>query len=264
MLLKLVKVLALFSYERPELSARDIAARFRWPKSTAYRILNRIEAGGFLDRDERTGMYRLGMRLAVWGELARHSTSLQRIADPVLRGLSAETSETATLMVLDGTIGVTVQVVESFQPLMLPGLLGGRMPLHATAGGKAFLTWASPARQKALIKPPLERFTRTTITDVAELRRELKKSYERGYTIVNGEHHEEVVGVAAPIHNHQGDVFAALTVGGPRSRATSKIPQIAEAVVAAAASVSAALGYHDVAAPVPAKRGTRLKSRIGG
>ena len=214
MLQKLGKVLALFSPEQPELSVREIARVFRWPKSTAYRILSRIEASGFLDRDEHSGTYRLGIRLAAYGELARHSTSLQRVVSPWLRKLSDATSETATLMLYNGTEGVTVDVVESFQPLMLPGLLGGSMALHATAGGKALLAWAPPGRQSAFMSRPLPRYTPTTITDIAELERELEKSRKRGYTMVSGERVEDVYGVAAPIFDHRGEVNAALTVGG--------------------------------------------------
>ena len=244
MLQKLSDVLSLFTPDRPELSVREIAKPFRWPKSTAYRILARVEDAGFLDRDERSGLYRLGIRLATLGELARHSTSLQRIATTALHRLSAETAETATLMLLHGAEGVTVDVVESYQPLMLPGLLGARQPLHSTAGGKAFLAWAPPGRQRSMVRPPLKRYTSTTITDVDTLLRELDASRRRGYTIVNGENIEDVVGVAAPIHDHHGNVSAALTVGGPRSRAATKLEDLAVAVMAAAASVSAALGYH--------------------
>ena len=149
MLQKLGKVLALFSPEQPELSVREIARVFRWPKSTAYRILSRIEASGFLDRDEHSGAYRLGIRLAAYGELARHSTSLQRVVSPWLRKLSDATSETATLMLFNGTEGVTVDVVESFQPLMLPG--------HEevdTLGGLVFaLAGRVPARGEAIKHP---------------------------------------------------------------------------------------------------------------
>jgi IclR family KDG regulon transcriptional repressor len=244
MLQKLGKVLALFSPEQPELSVREIARVFRWPKSTAYRILSRIEASGFLDRDEHSGAYRLGIRLAAYGELARHSTSLQRVVSPWLRKLSDATSETATLMLFNGIEGVTVDVVESFQPLMLPGLLGGSMPLHATAGGKALLAWAPPGRQSAFMNRPLTRYTPNTITDVAELERELEKSRKRGYTTVSGERVEDVYGVAAPVFDHRGEVNAALTVGGPRRRVTAKWDMMSSAVMDAASAVSAALGYH--------------------
>jgi DNA-binding IclR family transcriptional regulator len=257
MLQKLGKVLALFTPEHPELSVREIARVFRWPKSTAYRILSRIEASGFLDRDEHSGAYRLGIRLAAYGELARHSTSLQRVVSPWLRKLSDATSETATLMLYNGTEGVTVDVVESFQPLMLPGLLGGSMPLHATAGGKALLAWAPPGRQSAFMNRPLPRYKPTTITDPGELERELEKSRKRGYTTVSGERVEDVYGVAAPIFDHRGEVNAALTVGGPRRRVTGNWDMMAAAVMDAASSVSAALGYHGRPQPgfLPARNG---------
>jgi len=50
--------------------------------------------------------------------------------------------------------------------------------------------------------------------------------------------------VAAPIFDHRGEVNAALTVGGPRRRVTAKWDMMAAAVMDAASSVSAALGYH--------------------
>ena len=43
MLQKLSRVLNLFTPDRAELSVRDIARPFKWPKSTAYRILSRIQ-----------------------------------------------------------------------------------------------------------------------------------------------------------------------------------------------------------------------------
>jgi transcriptional regulator of acetoin/glycerol metabolism len=53
-----------------------------------------------------------------------------------------------------------------------------------------------------------------------------------------------VVGVGVPIHDHQGGVPAALTVAGPRHRATGKLEMMAAAAMAAAASVSATLGFN--------------------
>lgn len=243
MLDKLNRVLSLFSSKQPELAVLDIAKALRWPKSTTYRLLSTIEKQGFLDRDEVSGLFRLGIHLATLGDLARHSTSLQRLAMPVLRQLSTETGETATLMVLVGSEGITIDVAESHRPLMLPGLLGGRMPLHATAGGKAFLAWSSPRQLQALLHPPLARFTPTTITSVDDLMKELAASRRRGYTIVNGEHVEDVVGVAAPIRDHRGSIPGVLTLGRPRSRASVKLEMLGQEVMKAADTVSRSLGH---------------------
>ena len=63
MLKQLNQVLALFSQERTELSVLDAAALVHWPRSTTYRIMSQFEKARFLDRDEETGSYRLGIRL---------------------------------------------------------------------------------------------------------------------------------------------------------------------------------------------------------
>jgi DNA-binding IclR family transcriptional regulator len=249
MLQKLCDVLALFSHESPELSLHDIAGAFDWPRSTAYRTLRSIERTGFLERDETSGLYRLGIRLAMLGELAGQVPAVQRIATNALRRLSAETSETATLMILNGLDAVTVDVAESYQPIMVPGLLGTPQPLHATAGGKAMLAFASPAARHDLIRPPLTRYTPTTIINVDRLVRDLETARRNGYTMTRGEYVEDVVALGAPVYNHRGHARAALTVSGISGRMLPKVRSMAPVLMATAASVSALLGYHGATVP---------------
>jgi DNA-binding IclR family transcriptional regulator len=162
----------------------------------------------------------------------------------MLRQLGESTGELATLMVLSGTVGVTIDVMQGYHPLVLPGLLGGHHPLHATAGGKALLAWRPEETLGEYLKPPLKRYTASTITDLAVLKREFAQARKRGYTSVVGEWFDDVVGVAAPVRNHRGEIIAALTVGCPRSRATSaKMAQLSRAVLMAGESTSRTLGH---------------------
>jgi len=237
-------VLALFSREHPELSVLDAAARLRRPRSTTYRLMAQIEKAGFLDRDEETGRYRLGIRLAALGELAQSSTSLQRITDPVLRRLSQQTGETATLLVLMDGEGYAVLHSESTQRVVAKGVLGRHWPLHASAGGKTLLAWCPDEEQKRLLKKPLKRYTETTIAKLTSLERELRQIRERGYATVRGEYMDDVWGVAVPIFNHREELDGALTLGGPRSRVTrARLPELGKILIAAGDAVSRSLGY---------------------
>ncbi|MGQ0641139.1 MAG: IclR family transcriptional regulator [Gemmatimonadaceae bacterium] len=247
MLTKLNEILSLFTPERPELTALDVAERIGRPKSTVYRLLSSIADAGFLDYDDNTSRYRVGIRFAALGELAQRSTSLPRVVRPTLLRLSAEVRETATLMVRSGSEGITIDVVEWFHPVMLPGVLGGHLPLHASAGGKVLLCWLSPEQRLAAMKPPLQRFTASTTTDVDRLTRELDRVRECGYSTVRGEWVEDVFGVAAPVMNHFGQVVGAITVGAPRARANDEVLAVlSESVRRAAADASVANGL-DVA-----------------
>ncbi len=247
MLQKLSEILALFSPQRPELSALEIAEQLGRPKSTVYRLLSSITANGFLDQDEDTSRYRVGIRLAGLGLLAQRSTTLQRALYPTLVRLSNLTGETATFMVRNGSIGSTVEMVESFQPLMVPGVLGGHPPLHASAGGKVLIAWMSPAMRRELLGARLERFTPTTITDHGRLNEELSRVQDRRVAVARGEWVSDVFGVAAPVWNHAAAVAAAITVGLPKARASAEqLDKVRQAVIQAASEASAAIGYSGI------------------
>lgn len=256
MLRKLNQVLSLFSRERTELSVVDAAALLHRPRSTVYRLLAQIEEEGFLDHDEKSGCYRLGIRLATLGELALHSTSLQRMALPALRLLSQKTGETATLLVLIDGEGFAVQHVESNHRVAAKGVLGRHWPLHASAGGKTLLAWLPEEEQRALIRRSLKRYTPTTIVNVASLQRELHSIRLRGFSTVRGEYMQDLWGVAAPVFNHRESLEAAITLGGPHSRVTrDRFRVLGQAVIDACERVSRELGYQG-AYPRPTLIGT--------
>lgn len=244
MLKQLDHVLALFTQERPELSVLDAAALLRRPRSTTYRLMSQIEKVGFIDRDGETGLYHLGIRLAVLGELAQRSTSLQRLAQPVLRRLSQQTGETATLLLLLDGEGTAVLHSESNHRVVAKGLLGRYWPLHASAGGKALLAWRTDEDVKKLLKRPLKSYTPTTIAALPAFQRELKLIRERGYATVRGEFMDDVWGAAVPIFNHREEVEGAVTLGGPRSRVTrARLPELGKILMTAGDGLSRSLGY---------------------
>lgn len=241
---KLNAILALFSVERSEWSAAEVARALRMPRSTTYRVLSRIAEAGFLDLDPAAGRYRLGIKLASLGAVAQRSTTLQRAAHPVLQRLAAEAQETAALMVRSGWEGITVDAVMSMQPLMVPGLLGTRMPLHASAGGKVLLAWMTDSERRAVMRSVLAVHTQHTIIDPEALDVELLRVRTQGYSTVRGEWAEGVYGAAAPIRNHAHVVVGALTMAVPRARVTDeRVTELVQLVIAAAAQVSAAVGF---------------------
>jgi len=248
MLRKAMEVLNLYSAERRELGVMETAQLLGRPKSTTSRWLAEMEQAGFLEREETTGRYRISMRLAALGELARQSTSVQRIARPALEALVAATGETANLVVLSGKEAVNVEMVESPRPVKHVGWVGRRMPLHATAAGKALLAWLPAKDIRARVKGPLAQHARATITSVAKYTRELEHVRSHGYATAVSELEDDLSAVAAPVFDHAGTVVGALTISAPISRVPrSALPTLAPAVVEAAQKVSAALGHKTLA-----------------
>ncbi len=147
-------------------------------------------------------------------------------------------------MVRAGWEGVTIDAAMSMQPLMVPGLLGTRMPLHASAGGKVLLAWMSDTERRTVVRSALEVHTPHTIIDPDALGVELQRVKAQGYSTVRGEWAEGVFGAAAPIWNYARTVVGAITIGGPRARVTDeRLEELVHLVIAAAAQVSAAIGF---------------------
>lgn len=250
MLRKTMEVLTLFSLTRREIGVVEVAASLGRPKSTVSRWLVAMERAGFLDRDAESSRYRLSLRLAALGEVARQTTTLQRSARPSLSWLAEQTGETANLTVLVGLEAVNVEVVDSPRPVMHIGWIGRRLPMHATASGKTLLAHADDAALTAVLAAGLEEFTPETITDVDALREELQLIRARGYATVWAELEPDLAAVAAPVRDHRGVVIAAIAIGGPVSRCPrQQLDALALHVLEAGRELSEKMGYRAAILP---------------
>ncbi len=246
MLEKLMEVLKLFNTSRRELGVGEIAELLNRPKSTVSGWLAAMEAAGFLDRDGPGGSYRLSIQLAVLGELARRSTSLQRTALPHLEQLARVTRETVSLNVLIGAEVVNVAGVESPRPVLQASGVGIPMPIHVTAAGKVLLAWKSREEVLRLLPMRLERFTAHSIVEAEEFLHELERTRDRGHATAWGELAEDLFAMSAPVRNHLGNVIAAITVGGPAARISAEdVPILVEHLTRAAEEISAGIGFSD-------------------
>ena len=243
MLRKAMDVLGLFATRRMQLGVLEVAEALGWPKSSTSRILAGMAASGFLDRDDGSGPYRVGARLAAVAVFAQQSASLQRLARPALERLRDETGETASLAVLAGKEMVDLEVVESLRRVRHSDWVGRHGPLHATAAGKALIAWMPPAEIRKRVMP-MKRYAPRTITDFPELLEDLSQVRDRGYAIAVRELEDDLVAIAAPIRNQNGEILGVAAIGAPASRAPGRtLPALAKAVLEAAATASEALAF---------------------
>jgi len=244
MLRQAMQVLRLFTPERLDLGVVEAAELLNRPRSTVSRWLSGMGEAGFLVREPESGRYRLSMELAALGELSRRSTSLQRLARPVLEELVRETGETSNLVTLVGGAAVNVEVVQSPRPVKHVGVLGKRLPLHATAAGKVLMAWLPPEERRELLAGGLERLTPATLCSPTEVERELARVRKLGYGTAWREMEEDLAAASAPVRDHRGRVTAAITTSAPTSRVSRDgLEVLAVRVRAAAEGLSRELGH---------------------
>ncbi|GAA4736781.1 IclR family transcriptional regulator [Phytohabitans rumicis] len=120
-----------------------------------------------------------------------------------------------------------------------PSRLGGRMPLHATAIGKALLAHAPDEVRAQVLSGPLTRLAPRTITAPRVLEQQLDKILKEGVAFEFEESAVGIVCVGAPIVDGSDAVVAAVSVTGPATRFHPR--QHAASVRVAAAGIAATL-----------------------
>ena len=187
--------------------------------STAHRILNDMVACRFVDRSD-PGSYRLGMRLLELGNLVKARLSVREAALAPMRALHRVTGQTVNLSVRQGDEIVYIERAYSERSgMQVVRAIGGRAPLHLTSVGKLFLAADEVARvRNYATRTGLAGHTRTSITDLSKLERELNWVRTNGYARDNEELELGVRCIAAGIYDDSRRLVAGLSLSAPADR----------------------------------------------
>ncbi len=214
--LRAIRLLKLFTAERPELQLAEVSALAGLNKTTAHRLLQALHSESLLDRNPADGAYRLGTAMMALGVQALASNDLRLRARPLLRRLAEDSGETATLEVpIDDTMLILDEVSGS-RFLGAAGNVGTRWPMHATSTGKALIAFDERGVER--LGSPLNSLTSRTITRRRQLEEQLGEIRRRGFAETVDELEDGFSGVAAVVRGGTGDVLGALSICGPTQR----------------------------------------------
>lgn len=196
----------------------ELARELALPKSAVHRLLVTFQAHGFVQQ-RSDSRYSLGPTMARLGLRAADMFVPGRVAHPHLEALAQEVGETVFLGVLAQAAVMIVDKVERGGVLRISPALGALLPLRQTGLGKLLMAFAPPSLRDQLCE------AQQAATSVAAggrlavgLQRELATIARQGFAVSLEEWVPDVCCLAAPIHNGQGDVVAAVALAVPSSR----------------------------------------------
>ena len=197
----------------------EVARRAELPNSTVHRLLATLQKRRLLDHDPESGSWTVGVGLFRIGSAYLRIRKLPDLGRPILRELLQETGETVNLSMLDQRELVCVAQAESHAAVRAFFRLGRRLPIHASAAGKAILAASPPAlRRERVATLDFEPFTPNTRLSQRLLIADLAEVERRGFAIDDEEHTAGMRCVAAAIHDEWGEAVGAVSVSGPSVR----------------------------------------------
>ncbi|HTS34041.1 MAG TPA: IclR family transcriptional regulator [Candidatus Solibacter sp.] len=238
-------ILEAVAQEPDGLSNATISRKLQIPKSSASYILRTLEAQHYLNREEATGRYRVGLKILSLSRGALSGLDVREVALPIMRHLMEKTSLTCHLAILDGPDAVYIEKVEPPGFIRMDTWVGRRMRVHATSVGKALVAHIPQERlERILSESGMEKRTAKTITTQPKLLKELEKVRTQGYAVDDEENNIGARCVGAPVFNQHGQIEAAVGLSGTVNQVNPQtMARIVDALKDAARHVSMQLGY---------------------
>ena len=202
-----------------ELGITDLSNRLNLQKNNVFRLVATLKAKNYIEINNSTGKYRLGVKTRALGQVATRLIDFSNQARPFLIELKQMCHEACYFSVIKDGYTYYLDGVESDLPVRVTLRVGSSRPLHCTAAGKIQLAFMESQKQAGILSgSEMKRYTADTILDPADLQEELNAALKKGYAIDDQEHDAGVMEIAAPVFDSHGAVIGALSILGPEMR----------------------------------------------
>lgn len=212
---KAMEILNYFT-EKQVLGVTEISERFGLYKSTVHNILSTLKAMEYLEQDEETGKYKLGIQVFNLSKAMGDTYSITKIAMPYMQEIANQTKERCYLAVPYRTEALYLEAMYPADSVeLMRSILGERAQMYCTGLGKALLAHMGERKIKEYLNgKELKAYTETSITDPDQLYKDLVRTRQRGYAVDDMEHEFGIKCIAMPIFDRNRNVYAAISISG--------------------------------------------------
>ncbi|MFE0017324.1 IclR family transcriptional regulator [Mesorhizobium sp. NPDC059054] len=201
---KAFDIIELLANQKDGLSQGQISEAVGRSIHQIYRVLQALEARGYIYRERPGGLYFLSMTMFELAHRHEPLRGLVQIALPQMRRLSDELQQSCNLGIHSAGRVLILAQVESPAPFGFRVRVGAEFPLFATATGRALMAFQPEAiAEKWLDGEPHERAAAKATLGIIR---------ERGFEEQPDGLQPGITDLAFPILGRYGDSVAALTV----------------------------------------------------
>ncbi|MBI9105653.1 MAG: IclR family transcriptional regulator [Spirochaetales bacterium] len=216
-----LKILESLAREENGSSISELAQRFEIPVNSTFRILKSLEAYGYVEEENRR--YFTTPRLLYLGYAGMSKKGLVQNSVDLMHALRDDINETVMLGTLVSNQVVIIEQFPSFEFIKFTTDIGHRVPVYASAPGKAILANLPEQELEAVLSHiNFKRFNDNTIPGKKVMQDEIEKIRADKYSVDNGEEITGIICVAAPILDYRQYPVASIWLTGPDFRMKAK------------------------------------------
>ncbi len=223
----------------PRQSLSEVSAAVGMEPSTTTRYLRQLVEHDWLERDEETRTYSLGVRMIAIGHAARSARPLRTRLLPYMRELVSRFDETVNLAVHQSGEVVVVEALEGGHSIRRGASVGDRDEWFTSSLGKAIMAHLPESQVGQLYER--HRPKRVDEEHAARPRRDPgrpRNGAANGYAMDNEEAEIGLKCVGVAIRDPHGRYTHALSISGPTARMDEHLTETIEALRDIARTVS--------------------------
>lgn len=210
----------------------QLSEKLAMNKTSVFRLLATFENRGYVEREERSGKYRLGLSAYEIGQKFLSRMGLLRHARPVVERLARGCNEAVYITVRRRKEVLFLDMVDTTQKVKIVSLVGKRYPIESTAAGQVLLAF-NDIHENDEVKAT------SSPQPLTAVRRQ-------GYALDHGSLGEGITSIAAPLFGGGGKLHGVLCVVGPEFRMSEDAIQkaILNQLLDTCGIISSKLGWH--------------------
>ena len=210
-------VLEILAAHPAGMTLTEMAAKADMTRAGARRFLLTLVDSGYAIQQERR--FLLSPRLLTVARTWLQGSSLWTYAEPFLRDVAGLFKESSSAAVLSGEDIVYVARIPGRHILSVALHVGTRLPAWCTSMGRVLLSDLPPVELRAFLSSArIVAHTPKSITDPADLEREILRAARQGFAIVDEELEIGLRSIAVPVRDRSGKVIAAINISTQSSR----------------------------------------------
>ncbi|MCG8632486.1 MAG: IclR family transcriptional regulator [Desulfobacterales bacterium] len=218
---KALEIMLKFRGSKPSWGIRELSGELGFSPATVQRILQTLKSYDFIRQDPKTRQYYIGNVFYRFLESLNNTNNLTGTGRRFMENVAQETRETVHLNIIEGSLRICIDVIESPKVLKAGMPIGNHSPLYAGASAKCLLAFSSPEFRKEYFKTAqISPLTGNTIVDRKQLTEELARIRRQGYAASLGERTPGLGSLSAPVFDYRGEILASLSLAIPEIRIT--------------------------------------------
>lgn len=213
-------------------------------RSNVRRLVFTLMDNGYIEKDESTKRYKLGLKVVELSSLRLNQVELKTEAVPFLRELSFKTNQVCHMGIYSQGEVVYIEKIQPVNSISMFSSIGKRLPVYSSSMGKVLLSQFDDNEIVNILKSiEINQLTKNTLTDIEKILIEVQQTRLNGYAVDDEENETNIFCIGAPVYDYRNKIIAAISTSGNSKEYLQDGSEMIELVKNTAQEISKRIGY---------------------